>query len=77
VATYSLGVEHARLANRLFAVLQEEPDLVKQQVAIELLTVSYAMRMGDRTAAATVADGVHKHVRQLVEQSFRYLETRG
>jgi uncharacterized protein HemY len=77
MATYSLGAEHARLANRLLAVLQEEPDAVKQQIAIELLTVSHAMRMGDPATAVTIANSVHKHVLQLAEQSFRFMASRG
>jgi hypothetical protein len=77
VATYSLGAEHARLANKLLAALQEEEhSATEHQIAIELLTVSHAMRMGDQAAATYVAESMHKHVRQLIEQSFRYLATR-
>ena len=76
MAAYTLGMEHARLANRLFAVLQEEPDPARRQIAIEILTVSHALRMGDPATAMMVTDSMHKHVRQLVEQSFRYLATR-
>jgi uncharacterized protein HemY len=76
VAAYTLGTEHARLANRLFTILQEEPDPVRRQIAIEILTVSHVLRMGNPATAMAVTDGIHKHVRQLVEQSFRYLATR-
>jgi hypothetical protein len=76
MAPYSLGAEHARLANALFAELQEEPDLARQQIAIELLAVSHAMRMGDRETAVTVAASMHEHVVQLLEQSFRFMASR-
>ena len=76
MAAYTLGMEHARLAKRLFAVLQEESDPVRRQIAIEILTVSHALRMGDPATARMVTDSMHKHVLQLVEQSFRYLTTR-
>jgi hypothetical protein len=52
-------------------LLQEEPDPVKRQIAIELLTTNDAARCGDKTAAVTVANGVHKHVLQLIEQTFQ------
>jgi hypothetical protein len=66
-----LGLEHAELATKLINTLREnESDGVKQQVAIELLVVSHAIRMGDKAAAIVIADGVHKHVLQLIEQTF-------
>jgi len=69
MATRTLGLEHAPLLDKLRALIQrEQPDPVKQQVAIELLTVSHAMRAGNRKDAITVADGIHKHVRQLIDQ---------
>jgi hypothetical protein len=76
MATYSLGAEHARLTNRLIAVLQEEPDPVKQQIGIELLAVSHAMHMGDCETAIVVADSMHKHIVQLLEQSFHFMASR-
>ena len=72
MAAYTLGIEHARLANRLLAVLQEEAhSATERQIAIELLTVSHAMRMGDPATAITAANSVHEHVLQLIERSFR------
>jgi hypothetical protein len=67
-----LGMEHAELAAKLISVLRDdESDGVKQQVAIEPLTVSHAIRMNDKASAITVAKGVHKHVLQQIEQAFR------
>jgi hypothetical protein len=58
--------DYVGLVNRLVAVLNKE-DVVKQQAAIELLTMRHALRMGDH--ALFVADSVHKHVVQLINQA--------
>ena len=49
----------------LWSVLLHEPDPVKQQVAIELLTVRHAMRLADQ--AKFVANSMHKHVLQILD----------
>lgn len=65
-----LKMERAELATKLISLLREdESDGVKQQVAIELLKVSHAVRMGNRAEAVTIANGVHKHVLQLIGQT--------
>jgi hypothetical protein len=63
--------EHGELAGKLIEVLKAEPDPVRQQAAIELVTMRHALRMGSETTALVVAAGVHKHVRQLIEQAYR------
>jgi hypothetical protein len=63
-----LGTEHLPLLEALWDVLAAEPDMVKQQVAIELLTVRHAMRAGDKSKF--VADSLHKHVLQILRQSW-------
>ena len=63
-----LGAEHIPLFDKLREVLLTEPNPVKQQIAIELLTVYHCMRMGRKTTEhETVARGVHKHVKQLMK----------
>ena len=64
----SLGVEHIPLFDKLREVLLTEPDPVKQQIAIELLTVYHCMRMSRKTFENEhVARAVHKHVKQLMK----------
>jgi hypothetical protein len=58
--------EHGALLSKLWPVLTSEPDPVKQQAAIELLTATHALRMDDQ--AKFVADSVHKHVLQILGQ---------
>ena len=64
--TRILGTEHKPLLDALVLLLKREPDMVKQQIAIELLTVWHAMRLEDK--ADFVADSMHKHVKQLLRQ---------
>lgn len=58
--------------NQLAKILDTEPGVVRQQQLIELLTARHCMHFGgysdmDRIRAALiVADGVAKHVRQLI-----------
>ncbi len=63
-----LGIDYIPLLKRLKLVLAEEPNGVRKQVAIELLTVSHALEMGNQADALRVAAGVHKHVVQLITQ---------
>jgi len=67
MATRTLDFDLIPLIDRLTAVLDQEPAL-RQQQAIELLTVRFALRMGSPEAASMVIEGIHKHVRQLLEQ---------
>jgi hypothetical protein len=60
----TIGVEHLPLLEQLWSVLLREPDPVKQQIAIELLTARHAMRLDHR--AKFVADSMHKHVLQIM-----------
>jgi hypothetical protein len=71
MGTTILGVEHADLVNKLVGVLVSEPDPVKQQVAIELLTEWHALRMRDKKMSLHVAASMCKHVHQLIEQAYR------
>jgi hypothetical protein len=41
---------------------------VHQQQVIELFIVRFAARMGSREHALRLADGIHKQVRQLINQ---------
>lgn len=68
----TLGVDHAALTAKLRAVLDQEPNPVSQQVAIELLTADHAVRMGSRDRAHIVSQGIHKHVEQLIDQIFDF-----
>lgn len=63
-----LGTDLLPMLERLLVVLATEPDVVRQQQLLECLIARHAMRMGSRQAAMAVVDGVHKHVRQLIEQ---------
>lgn len=44
---------------------RETKDPVEQQIIIELMIVNYCLRMGRDWEK--VADGIHKHVKQLIE----------
>ena len=63
--TTILGTEHLPLLENLWATLLREPDPVKQQVAIELLTARHALRL--KGNARFVADSMHKHVLQILD----------
>ena len=65
--TRTLGADLLVPLARLAEVLREE-SAVRQQQLIELLTVHHALRMGSKRDARTVIEGIHKHVRQLLEQ---------
>lgn len=64
--TVDLGDEHIPLLKKLQETLETEPNGIKQQVAIELLTAWHAMRAGNGRAALIIADGVNKHVKQII-----------
>lgn len=64
-----LGLEHVPLQEKLVAIL-DQASAVDQQIAIELLTTRHAVKMGGHDKAMFVADGMAKHVRQLVQQWF-------
>lgn len=66
MATQTIDVDNLPLLDKLVEVLSTEPDVVKQQIGIELLAVRHAMRMGDE--ADFVAQGIAKHIIQLVRQ---------
>jgi hypothetical protein len=68
MAVTILDLEHLPLLKKLSAVLDREPSGENQQIAIELLTVRHAIRMGDVASALRVADEMHKHVRLLIHQ---------
>jgi hypothetical protein len=63
-----LDIEHSPLLKRLSEVLEDEPCGGIRQIAIELLTVRHAIRVGDVDSARRVADEMHKHVRLLIHQ---------
>jgi hypothetical protein len=69
--TVTLGMEQLPLLERLIVVLNEERDPVKWQQAIELLTSRHCLGARDRNVSLQIADGVHKHVRQMIEQAYR------
>ena len=62
-----IGEQHFALVRRLQGVLDEEPDRVSQQIAIELLVATHAMRMGDAATAAFVVDSMAKHIKQMMD----------
>ena len=53
------------LASALLAVLKDHA-AVEQLQALELVTALSALRMGNRRDAVMVADGMHKHIKQLI-----------
>ena len=66
--TTHLDIDLVPLLDELFDVLMREPNPVRQQQTLELLIVKQAMRMGSTKDALIVADGIHKHVTQLIKQ---------
>jgi hypothetical protein len=66
---HTLGLEHVPLLERLKAVLEGEESAVKRQIGIELLSVRHCCQVGNRADALRVAEGIHKHVRQMIEQT--------
>jgi hypothetical protein len=68
MTTRIIGLEHAPLLERLSEVLDSEPDVVRKQIAIELLLAQHAMRMGSIASANVVIDGMCKHARQMMEE---------
>ena len=59
------------LLDKLVAVFDDEPNLVRQQQAIELLALRHALRMGNHRGAMTVAAGIYKHLCQMIEYRFK------
>jgi phosphatidylethanolamine-binding protein (PEBP) family uncharacterized protein len=60
-----LDIDLVPLVDKMFALLLSEPDAVRQQQVLELLIVKNAFRMGH---PHIVADGIHKHVKQIIAQ---------
>ncbi len=65
-----IGMEVLPTLERLIAALNEEPDGVIQQKAIEMLVVQHAARAGDRDTALYIIEHLAKHARQLTTQAF-------
>jgi hypothetical protein len=56
--------------DRMIAVYDKiGKDGLRQQKVIELLTARHALRMQNRKEALMIADGVHRHVRDLIKQA--------
>jgi hypothetical protein len=70
--TVVLRADLAPLVNKLAAVLMHEPNSVRQQQTLELLVMQQCLRMGSRQSSLTVAEGIHKHVKQLINQAYDY-----
>jgi hypothetical protein len=67
--TVSLDIDLVPAVDALTAALEAgEAKPVHQQQVIELFIVRFAARMGSREHALLLADGIHKHVRQLINQ---------
>ena len=67
--TVSLDIDLVPAVDALTAALEaSEARPVRQQQAIELFVVRFVARMGSREDALRLADGIHKHVRQLINQ---------
>jgi hypothetical protein len=67
--TVSLDIDLLPAVDALTAALEAggaKP--VHQQQVIELFIVRFAARMGSREHALLLVDGIHKHVRQLINQ---------
>lgn len=62
--TVKIGLEHLSLLKKLHAVINTETNPVKQQVAIELLMASHAMRFAGKYDF--VLDAMRKHAGQMV-----------
>ena len=54
----------------MFLIDGSEPDPVRRQQVIELAAACHAARMGDYTGAIMAANAMHKHITQILEQSF-------
>ena len=67
----TLGEEHLATLERLIAVLDSEP-AVKQMQVLELLITRLVCRMGSERDSVLMAKGIHKHVLQLVDQTYRF-----
>jgi hypothetical protein len=69
--TAVLAEEHLPLLEALTdAMNRNTQDPVARQVGIELLTARHSLGMTTRRDALFVADSIHKHVRQIIEQFF-------
>jgi hypothetical protein len=67
--TVSLDVDLMLAVDALTTALEAgEAKPVHQQQVIELFIVRFAARMGSRERALLLADGIHNHVRQLINQ---------
>jgi hypothetical protein len=67
--TVNLDIDLLPAVDALTAALAAgEAKPVHQQQVIELFIVRFAGRMGSREHALLLADGIHKHVRQLINQ---------
>jgi hypothetical protein len=67
--TVSLDSDLMPMVDALTAALEAgEAKPVHQQQVIELFIVRFASRMGSREHALLLADGIHKHVRQVINQ---------
>jgi hypothetical protein len=64
-----LGDEHIALLAQLVTVLEREDNVVNRQIGIELLSTRHCCQVGDCAEALSIADGIHKHVRQMIEQT--------
>lgn len=65
-----LDVDLAETTGKLVDIVRAEAGAVRQQQVIELLVLSHATRMDTLEGALMVADGINKHVRQLIKQQF-------
>ena len=67
--TVSLDSDLMPMVDALTAALEAgEAKPVHQKQVIELFIVRFASRMGSREHALLLADGIHKHVRQVINQ---------
>jgi hypothetical protein len=67
--TATLRADLLPLLNEMIQVIERERDPVRQQQLIELLTVRHCLRAGSsQDQYLELADGVAKHVRQLIGQ---------
>jgi hypothetical protein len=62
-----IGMEILPLVLRVEAALLTEPNPVKIQQAIEIVTARWAAQFSEQTDADFVADSIHKHVRQIMK----------
>lgn len=65
----SLDTDLLPAVDALTAALEMgEAKPVQQQQVIELFIARFAARMGSREHALLLANGIHKHVRQIIDQ---------